>query len=509
LKLYQDGVPLFTRYQIESQIESAFARKIELPSGGSLVIEPTEALITIDINSARATRGGDIEETAFNTNVEAAEEVARQLRLRDLGGLIVIDFIDMENQKNQRQVENRLQEALKMDRARVQLGRISRFGLLEMSRQRLRPSLDEFSHIVCPRCSGLGTIRGVESLALSVLRVMEEEAMKESTAKIVVHLPVEVATFLVNEKRQEISGIETRQQISVIVIPNPILETPNYELKRIRQHDLHGPADPSYRLIPAPAVDAGDMGTRDKRPQEEPAVKEVLRDIPAPQIGSEPLLATTPSHPGFIRRFISTLFGDEREEPQSVQPGSEVIGAPEEDTPPPQQRPAMGGDRPPRRRGGRSSRGGRGRQQRSPAPASAPAALETPSATSSEAPAEAPVPVVGNETPGAVTGERPISQRPRGRSRSGRRGGHGGRRSPRGTGARFGGAADGQRVSTPSDDGGRPSDSNDAVGPLPERPAGLDTSPPHSLPAPEPEGYARRDDRVVVTNPPSIPEEPG
>lgn len=509
LKLYQDGVPLFTRYQIESQIESAFARKIELPSGGSLVIEPTEALITIDINSARATRGGDIEETAFNTNVEAAEEVARQLRLRDLGGLIVIDFIDMENQKNQRQVENRLQEALKMDRARVQLGRISRFGLLEMSRQRLRPSLDEFSHIVCPRCSGLGSIRGVESLALSVLRVMEEEAMKESTAKIVVHLPVEVATFLVNEKRQEISAIETRQRIRVIVIPNPILETPHYELKRIREHDLHAAADPSYRLIPAPAVDAGDMGTRTKRPQEVPAVKEVVRDIPAPQIGSEPLLSTTPSHPGFIRRFISTLFGDEREEPQSVQPSSEEIGAPQEVTPSPRQRPSMGGDRPPRRRGGRSSRGGRGRQQRSPAGAPAPGALEAPSAAASEAPADAPVPAAGNETPGAVAGERHIPQRPQGRSRSGRRGGHGGRRSPRGTGARFGGAADGQRVSTPSEDGGRPSDSGDATGPLPERPAGLDASPPQGLPAsaPEPEGYARREDRVAVTNAPSIPEE--
>ena len=234
-----------------------------------------------------------------------------------------------------------------------------------------------------------------------------------------------------------------------------------------------------------------------------------MRDIPAPQIGSEPLLPTTPSHPGFIRRFISTLFGDEREDPQSVQPSSEEIGAPQEVTPSPRQRPSMGGDRPPRRRGGRSSRGGRGRQQRSPAGAPAPGALEAPSAAASEAPADAPVPAVGNETPGAVAGERHIPQRPQGRSRSGRRGGHGGRRSPRGTGARFGGAADGQRVSTPSEDGGRRSDSGDATGPLPERPAGLDASPPQGLPAsaPETEGYARREDRVAVTNPPSIPDE--
>ena len=282
LKLYEDSVPLFSRYQIESQIETAFGREVALPSGGGLVIEPTEALITIDINSARATRGADIEETAFNTNLEAADEVARQLRLRDLGGLIVIDFIDMSSQKNQREVENRLREALKMDRARVQIGRISRFGLLEMSRQRLRPSLTEYSHIVCPRCDGQGTIRGVESLALSVLRIIEEQAMKDATAQLVVQLPVEAAAFLLNEKRQEVGGIESRHDVRVLVLPNPNLETPQYDLKRIRPQDLAlaGPREASYQLISRTPAAEIEVGTRDTRPTEGPAVKDVLTRYP-------------------------------------------------------------------------------------------------------------------------------------------------------------------------------------------------------------------------------------
>jgi ribonuclease E len=219
LKLYQDEVPLFTRYQIESQIESAFQREVRLPSGGSIVIDHTEALTSVDINSARATKGADIEETALNTNLEAADEIARQLRLRDLGGLFVIDFIDMTPPKNQREVENRLRDALKHDRARVQVARISRFGLLEMSRQRLRPSLGESSQQVCPRCKGQGTIRGVESLALSILRIVEEEAMKENTHRIVAQLPVSVATFLLNEKRRGILEIEQRQGVEVLCCP--------------------------------------------------------------------------------------------------------------------------------------------------------------------------------------------------------------------------------------------------------------------------------------------------
>ncbi len=237
LKLYKDSDPLFTRYQIEHQIESAFSREVRLPSGGALIIDHTEALISIDINSARATKGSDIEETALNTNREAAEEIGRQLRLRDIGGLIVIDFIDMLNTRNQREVENTMRESLRMDRARVQVGRISRFGLLEMSRQRLRPSLGESSHIPCPRCDGQGTIRDVESLALSVLRIIEEEAMKDMTAKIVVRVPVDAATFLLNEKRQAISEVQHRLDVEISVIPDPSMVTPQYSVQRVRLSD--------------------------------------------------------------------------------------------------------------------------------------------------------------------------------------------------------------------------------------------------------------------------------
>lgn len=238
VKLYRGEVPLFSHYQIESQIESAFQREVRLPSGGSIVIDPTEALTSIDINSARATKGSDIEETAFNTNLEAADEVARQLRLRDLGGLVVIDFIDMTPIRHQREVENRLKDAVKHDRARVQLGRISRFGLMEMSRQRLRPSLGDSAHNVCPRCSGHGTVRGTESLALSVLRIMEEESIKDNTGQIEAQLPVNVATYLLNEKRRSVASIEKRHGVQLIIIPNPKLETPHYNLVRRRPDDV-------------------------------------------------------------------------------------------------------------------------------------------------------------------------------------------------------------------------------------------------------------------------------
>src|SRR5699024_8953216 len=228
LKLYQDKVSLFTRFHIESQIETAFQRGVELSSGGAIVIDYTEALTTIDINSARANKGEDIEETALSTNLEAAEEIARQLRLRDLGGLIVIDFIDMAPLRNQRAVENRLRECLREDRARVQVGRISRFGILEMSRQRLRPSLGEAHQIVCPRCDGRGYIRGIESLGLSVLRLIEEGAAKEKTARMVIQLPVSVASFLLNEKRTNLAAIEKRCAVHLFLVPNPHLETPTF-----------------------------------------------------------------------------------------------------------------------------------------------------------------------------------------------------------------------------------------------------------------------------------------
>jgi ribonuclease E len=311
LKYYSDSIPLFTRYQIESQIESAFEREVKLPSGGALVIEPTEALITIDVNSSKATRGGDIEETALNTNLEAADEVALQLRLRDLGGLIVIDFIDMMSQKNQRAVENRLREALRVDRARVQVGKISRFGLLEMSRQRLRPSLVEFSHIVCPRCSGNGAIRSVESLSLSILRLIEEEAMKESTAKVVVQLPVDASTFLLNEKRREIWRIEDRHDVAVILIPNINLETPHFQVQRVREQEAGHPnlAQSSYKLVTEPEEpEAPETVSAPRAPSEEPAVKDIHRQMTPPPLRHE--LAPAPgTRGGIVKRILSVLFG--------------------------------------------------------------------------------------------------------------------------------------------------------------------------------------------------------
>ena len=238
LKHYQESTPLFTRFQIESQIETAYQREVKLPSGGAVVIDYTEALVSIDINSARSTKGADIEETALTTNLEAAEEIARQLRLRDLGGLIVIDFIDMAATRNQREVENRLRDQLKIDRARVQVGRISRFGLLEMSRQRLRPSLGEASHVLCPRCSGQGSIRNVQSLALALVRLIEEESLKEKTGQVIIQAPVKVATFMLNEKRGTLQNVEKQRGVQIVVIPNETLETPHFEIVRKRRDEL-------------------------------------------------------------------------------------------------------------------------------------------------------------------------------------------------------------------------------------------------------------------------------
>ena len=235
VKKYDGEVPLFSHYQIESQIESAFQREVRLPSGGSIVIDPTEALTSIDINSARATKGGDIEETALNTNLEAADEIARQLRLRDLGGLVVIDFIDMTPVRHQREVESRLRDAVRLDRARVQIGRISRFGLLEMSRQRLSPSLAEASHHICPRCTGTGVVRDNESLALSVLRLIEEEALKDNTAQVLAVVPVPSASYLLNEKRRSVNHIEKNQEVKITVVPNSDMETPHFEVIRVRE----------------------------------------------------------------------------------------------------------------------------------------------------------------------------------------------------------------------------------------------------------------------------------
>ncbi len=286
LKRYADDVPLFTRYQIESQIESAYAHKVNLPSGGSIVIDYTEALVSIDINSARATKGSDIETTALNTNLEAAEEVARQLRIRDIGGLIVIDFIDMESSKNQREVEDRLRDAMRMDRARIQIGKLSRFGLLEMSRQRLRPSLGESSHIVCPRCLGIGSIRSVESMALAVLRLIGEELRKDRTAKVITQLPVDVATFLFNEKREWLRTLESKAEAELIIVPNPHIQTPEYSIKRVRDDEIELPENrqTSY-LIPSPPEVIEPGSTREKRPAAEvAAVAPILPPTTAPVV---------------------------------------------------------------------------------------------------------------------------------------------------------------------------------------------------------------------------------
>ena len=310
LKLYEDHTPLFSRFQIEHQIESAFARSVSLPSGGAIVIDHTEALVSIDVNSARATRGADIEDTAFKTNMEAAEEVARQMRLRDLGGLVVIDFIDMENPKHQRDVENVLRDALKKDRARVQMGKLSRFGLLELSRQRLKPALGESSHVACPRCAGTGVIRGIESTALHVLRIIQEEAMKDNTGEVHAQVPVDVATFLLNEKRAELFAMEERLDVNVVLIPNIHLENPHYEINRIRIDDVEEDGEPSYKRVAEPEEDesAKPFGSeKAKAARPEPAVKGVRHTQPAPTVAPEKKASWWDSFKAWLKR----IFGGE------------------------------------------------------------------------------------------------------------------------------------------------------------------------------------------------------
>ena len=315
VKPYQDKVPLFTRFQIESQIESAFNREVTLPSGGAIVIDITEALTAIDINSSRATKGGDIEETAFNTNMEAAAEIARQLRLRDLGGLVVIDFIDMHSSKHQRAVESKMREAVKSDRARVQIGKISRFGLLEMSRQRLRPSIEESTQIVCPRCNGVGVIRGVSSLGLSILRILEEESMKENTRRVTVQLPVDVATFILNEKRQQIMHIEDRHHMHILIVPNEHLQTPQYIMERSRLNDEVS-IQASYNIKDIPELEVHQHEVlAEPAPKEKPAVDNLTPSAPPPPASAQaaPVQAAAPAapaekKPGLLSRVWKALF---------------------------------------------------------------------------------------------------------------------------------------------------------------------------------------------------------
>ncbi|MDR3299245.1 MAG: Rne/Rng family ribonuclease [Candidatus Accumulibacter sp.] len=310
IKRYRDDVPLFSRFQIEHQIESAYSRQVDLPSGGAIVIDHTEALVAVDVNSGRATRGADIEETAFKTNLEAAEEIARQLRLRDLGGLIIIDFIDMGNQYNQREVESRLRDGLKFDRARVQTGKISRFGLLELSRQRLRPALAETSYIPCPRCSGTGHIRSAESAALHILRILEEEAMKDNTAAVHTQVPVDVATFLLNEKRADVQAIEMRHKVTVLLIPNIHLETPQHNIVRLRHDELNqeeGSSPPSYRMVEAPAEEEERQnpgGADAKPPRQEAAIKGITPG-PAPIVEETAKKKAGQNQGGIFSRILS------------------------------------------------------------------------------------------------------------------------------------------------------------------------------------------------------------
>ncbi|MFY2835370.1 Rne/Rng family ribonuclease [Achromobacter xylosoxidans] len=326
VKRYRDDIPLFSRFQIEHQIETAYSRTVQLPSGGAIVIDHTEALVSVDVNSARSTRGADIEETALRTNSEAADEVARQLRLRDLGGLIVIDFIDMEDSKNQRAVEQRLRDALHFDRARVQMGKISRFGLMELSRQRLRPALNEGSHITCPRCNGTGVIRDAESSALHVLRLLQEEAMKENTAAVHAQVPVDVATYLLNEKRADITKMEARLKVNLVLIPNKHLETPHHHIERLRHDDPRlEEVKTSFELVEAPATDAPWQPRESEiKARPEALVKGITPSQPAPVStpapAPAPAAAPVQSGGGLLKRLFGWLTGNS--EPAKTAPAA-------------------------------------------------------------------------------------------------------------------------------------------------------------------------------------------
>jgi ribonuclease E len=406
VKLYKDDVPLFSRFQIEHQIETAFSREVGLPSGGAIVIDHTEALVSVDVNSARSTRGSDIEDTAFRTNLEAADEVARQLRLRDLGGLVVIDFIDMESSRNQREVENRLRDALHYDRARVQTGKISRFGLLELSRQRLQPSLGETSHIPCPRCHGTGHIRGTESSALHILRILQEEAMKENSAAIRAQVPVDVATFLLNEKRAEIHSIESRFKVDIVLIPNVNLETPHYSIQRLRQDEVgEDESLPSYQMVEMPpeTVEEKTGGNEVKSPRQIAAVRGITPTQPAPMVAeSKP----TEGWLSKVKQWFGLGASAKEEEEKSAKPRSRTRDSGQsERRPPRRERDSSRRDRDTPKNEER--RGGRNEDKEASKPRNVPAKKE-------------PVPALETGREAVAAAEKPEGES---RSRRGRRGG--------------------------------------------------------------------------------------
>ena len=454
VKRYRDDAPLFSRFQIEHQIESAYARTVQLPSGGAIVIDHTEALVSVDVNSARAIRGGDIEETATRTNLEAADEVARQMRLRDLGGLIVIDFIDMEESRNRRDVENRLRDALRQDRARVQFGSISKFGLMEMSRQRLRPALSEGASIPCPRCGGAGHIRDTESSALQILRIIQEESLKDNTASVLCQVPVDVASFLLNEKRTEIAKIELKQRINVLMVPNKALETPNYKLERLKHDDPRlDKIEASYKMADE-MEEATSVTRRSQEPtnKQTPLIKGVLPDAPAPEAAprvepvalppvvvapvvrvAAPVVAPAAAEKGFFG-WVKNLFGAPAAAP-AVTPPTRAAQAPRGDarnTTTPDIRRPEGRDGPRsdgrtegrgdgrtegRGRGGRGGRGNRGERGERPAPGQRERTEANAAAGPGEGAAAAP-----DNMRGEQRAERPARSGERGRGRGGERG---------------------------------------------------------------------------------------
>lgn len=463
IKMYEDNIPLFNRFQIESQIETAFEREVRLPSGGSLVIDPTEALVSIDINSARATKGSNIEDTALQTNLEAADEIARQLRLRDMGGLVVIDFIDMSTSRNQRQVENRMRDALAVDRARVQVGRISRFGLLEMSRQRLRPSLGETSAIVCPRCTGQGTIRDTKSLSLSILRLLEEEATKERSAEVRAIVPVDVAAYLLNEKRGTLTEIEQLSGARVLVVPNPNLETPHFDVQRLRDDEVNGDHETSYKIdIAVPEADQISDAHAGIAPPPKPVVEAPRPAQPAPAASPEPVpdeaparapapptaptagRADAPAEPapaaaaaadtpreGLLRRVVVSLFGPAEDAAPEA--------APEERQPAPEPAAPAADGRPARRR----SNGGQ----------DADTGDDNPPADTERAPSPGGAETASGRDDDSGTGEQKSGSSRRRRRRKPRRSGAGGNSGDGGNGEQAPTPAEAVASADDSDDG--------------------------------------------------------